>query len=257
MKKSFFISCVLALSSAGLHAQTIELDIQPTVYKKTYPIGEGEGQVSNIPLPIGEWTTIRGDDYTGSTKGGESYKFREMFLTNVTDGNLNHFLYVKAKVSSTQVKWLDELCKGEDFIYKNDYGAKLWDQRCLTIRQSTFLQKSDNKVQQISRDYLNKNNIKFKLDAIGLSLTQYSRQGKYLVINLTVFPSNYGLENPTAASEVSSPWHLSNYKADPKKVKFIDALKTWAENYSDVLFKSFNEDKKQNVDIPAFAWSAN
>lgn len=49
----------------------------------------------------------------------------------------------------------------------------------------------------------------------------------------------------------ASPWHASNYKSDPKKVKFVEALTKWVETYSDALFKNF-QDEKTKTEVPAF-----
>ena len=152
---------LLALRCVPSHSQVVELtDIQGQKYQRNYPMLSGSTTYVNLPLPEGEWTVIRGDEYTvGSTEK----KMREIFLATVRDvstGNavkdLANFLYVNANINGMPFRWFDEPCKGEDFIYMNKYDSGMWNQRCMTIRQSTFLSKSDNKVQQLSRNYFEK-----------------------------------------------------------------------------------------------------
>ena len=58
---------------------------------------------------------------------------------------------------------------------------------------------------------------------------RYGDVNKSLSYKLYIFPSNYGLDNPLAANINTSPWSTFNYTNDPQKVKFIEAVKTYAE----------------------------
>ena len=260
MIKKFLTGICISVVAMSAFAQFAELDMQPTNYQNNYPFGEGEVQVTNIPLPEGEWTVIRGNDITLQTRRdrGETspYKMREVFISNVNNGRLNHFLYVYAQVTGISMYFNDEPCKGDNFIYKNDYGTRMWDQRCLTIQQGQVLGDQNSKPQQVARDFFAKNGIKFIPESLSVQFSQFDHIGRYLVVRLRIFPANYGLENPVISAGVSGHWTAANYKNYPNKVNFIEALKKWAENYSDVLYKSFKEGKPQNVVIPAFAWSA-
>ncbi len=254
MKESLskFLMPILLMVACATHAQNVELeDIQGQQYQKNYPIGDGSSVTYNIPLPEGEWVVVRGNTYTTNNTAA---KMKELFLATSDKQKLNAFMYIRAKVDGTSTRWLDEPCKGEDFLYRNDYGMKLWDQRCLTIRQSTFLQNSDNKVQQMAREFFAKQGIKYDVDAISVRFMTYTRGGKYLYVDIATFPSNYGLTAPTAASPVTSAWHRVNFGADPQKARYVKELAEWAEKYSEVIFKSFEQEKRQNVEIPAFGW---
>lgn len=240
-------SLVLGLLCAAANAQYIDFEVQGKKFSNSYDIHYA------VPLPKGEWTGVRGNEYTVTIRDSNP-KFREVVLSNIENNNLNMSVYLKAKVDDISARWLDEPCKGEDFIYKNDYGTNLWKQRCLTIRASEYLQKADNKMQQISRDFYAKMNLKHPYNNLQVNITQYDSNGRFLQIQFYVFPNNYGLENPLVSVMAASPWHLSNYKADPKKVKFIESLKVWAEKYSDVLYQSYSTGKNNLTEVPAFTW---
>lgn len=240
-----FVWCSISLPAT---AQFVELNQQGQKFEKNYELS-GDGQLFySIPLPAGTWTFVRGNEITTNVTNS---KMREQVLSNIDNGTLNMSAFIRAKVDSNPVKWNDEPCKGNDFIYKNDYGLTLWDQRCLTIRTGTYLQQSDNKVQQISRDFYTNNNIKYPQNCLQVTYTQYARNGRFLNVQFYVLPENYGLENPITAVLTSSPWHLSNYKNDPKKVKFIEAIRTWAESYAEALNQTFVDGKATKMFGPS------
>ena len=251
------IFLLLAFRCVTSPAQMVELTgIEGQKYQRNYPMVSGTTTFVNLPLPEGELTVIRGDEYT---VGMTQKKMREIFLVTVKDVNkgndvkdLVNFIYVKASISSSSFDWSDQPCKGEDWIYINEYDSSVLGQRCMTIRQSMFLNRSDNKVHQLTRSYFDKNNISFVNGGLTLSVTIFNRSGKFWLMNFVVFPTLYGLEKPTEGMD--SPWHLKKYKSDPEKVLFIDKLKVWAEAYSDIIFNNFKNEKQSTVYLPEFVF---
>jgi hypothetical protein len=239
-----------------LGAQTVELSgIAGQKFSSNYPIVNGSTTYINIPLPAGEWTVIRGNEWVVQNT---SKKMREIFLINTMDKSINgaiqksvrYAIYVNTTIDSTSTRWLDEPCKGEDFIYSNKYNSGMWDQRCLTIRQEGYLARSDNKVQQIARNYLDKNNISYVTSRIQVKYMMYNRAGKFIELTISVFPTDSGFEKPNEG--VDSPWHLSSYRKDPEKIKFIESLRIWAEKYSDAIYSNFMSDKPLEISVPKF-----
>ena len=258
MKIKIF-AIALTMGTVVSYAQYVKLNIQPTDYEKNYPMGQDESLTTNIPLPNGIWKTIQGDENSRPTVNkrgieGPPFKFRQIWMINERNGVLLHHLSITAKVNSLPMTFTDELCKGDDYIYKNNYGTKLWDQRCLTINQAPYLNQSGNHTQEMMQDYLNSKNIQYRHESINLTIQQFSRNGKNAKISLRFFPSNYGFIDPVSASGLASPWGISNIKSDPQKTKFINAIIDWAENYASIFFKSFDEEKAQDTPIPEFSW---
>lgn len=258
IKKIIFSGSFLFATLLG--AQTVELSgIAGQKFSSNYPIVNGSTTYINIPLPAGEWTVIRGNEWVVQST---SKKMREIFLINTLDKSINgdikksvrHNIYINTTIDSTSTRWLDEPCKGEDFIYSNKYNSGMWDQRCLIVRQDGYLARSDNKVQQSTRNYLDKNNISYTNSTISVKYMMYNRAGKFLELWIAVFPTDYGFEKPTEG--VSSPWHLSSYRKDPEKVKFIEGLRIWAEKYSDALYSNFMSDKPVTISVPKFNYPA-
>jgi hypothetical protein len=150
---SFWTACiaaVLTLTATTANAQYVPLDMQGQKFSKFIDLGPEGSPMYSIPLPQGEWTFVRGNE---NTTNGSGSKMRATVLSDVTDGKLNMSMYFNAKVDNIPTRWGEEPCKINDAIYRNDYGTSLWDQRCTTIRVGGYLQQSDDKVQQISRDF--------------------------------------------------------------------------------------------------------
>jgi len=258
IKKIIFSGSFLFATLLG--AQTVELSgIAGQKFSSNYPIVNGSTTYINIPLPNGEWTVVRGNEWAVQST---DKKMREIFLINTLDKSINgviqksvrHNIYINTTIDFTSTRWLDEPCKGEDFIYSNKYNSGIWDQRCLTIRQDGYLSRSDNKVQQITRNYLDKNNISYTTSTIRVRYVMYNRAGKFLELAIAVFPTDYGFEKPTEG--VDSPWHLSSYRKDPEKIKFIEGLRIWAEKYSDAIYSNFMSDKLATISVPKFNYPA-
>jgi hypothetical protein len=246
---AFFLFFVFSIA----HAQFVELDIQGQKFTKRFDVAYDGVVYNTVPLPAGDWTAVRGNQFT--TSGNVSVRFEEIVMSNIENKNLNMSIYIKSKIDSNQAKWTDEPCKINDAIYKNNYGMTLWDQRCTSIRLSQYLQQSDNKVQQVSRDFYSKQGVKHAYNTLQVTFTQYLRSGNYLQVMFYIFPNNYGFENPVSDVLASHPWAPSNYKSDPEKVKFVEQLTAWAENYSNQLYKDFVSGKPLSTEISAFVYS--
>ena len=234
------------------HAQFVDLNFQGQKYSENFIVVNSGTTYANIPLPKGEWTAVRGNERT--TSGPRGAKMRELILSDIANSQLNMSIFVTVRVNSSRFQWSDEPCKGSDFIYKNDFGTTLFDQRCLTIKLDTYLQNVNSDVQQISRDFYVKNGLKIQYITLQVTMTQFTSSGKFLKVQFYIFPGNYGFENPTTSVIVTHPWYVSNYINDPEKVKFIQQLATWANNYSDILYNGFQEEKQQKAEVKPFAY---
>jgi hypothetical protein len=208
--------------------------------------------VMNYPLPDGEWTLSN----TGSTKSstGQNFRFHYLFPKSSKIGTeskkLEIALYLSTFTDDKPINWNNEPCKGE-FIYKNDYGTKLWDQRCLTIYEGSFLTSSNTTQNQI-RNYLENQGIEFQTSGLYVKYTQYNRRGRFIELSFVIFPQNYQLEAPLVGA--SSTWNTINYSKDPAKVKFIEALKQWAEKYVAAVDKNFSEEKLPGIRVEKFTY---
>jgi hypothetical protein len=171
---------------------------------------------------------------------------REMVLAQVNKSNqLIAAIFFTTNLASTPYKWDPNYCQdvNDNFIYSNKYGTDLWKERCTNIMATGYLQSSTPGQNRV-RDFYNSRGIKFDSNAVRVQTSEIDTIGNILRIDLFYFPNTYGLENPSVGNATMSPWFKTNYKQDPKKVKFIDGLKQWADEYSNLQNKHFSGSDK-------------
>lgn len=226
MKTKFisFVLLTLIVFSAGVRAAAIEIG---QTLRGVLPItGQNDVDVyATLPLPEGEW--IVGFTKATASSNGKNL-FRSIALYQTDEGRVKQGVYANVKVQGPGTQWIDEPCKDASVLFKNDYGTRLWKQKCLVIRTSAFLQ-SSNETSRTSLATLSAKDIKTDFNSLTVRYTRYGDGDKFYIFEIHVFPSTYGLENPVISVLSASPWAAHNYVNDPEKVRFIDALKAYAE----------------------------
>ena len=203
----------------------------------------GERVLHNIILPEGDWLISRVINYEASIVRGDFQKIpmRSISLAQVDKNNrLLMGIFIRTNISSRQIKWNDDPCKGSDFLFMTTFETRFWNQKCLSISLAGFLQQN-NSAQNLSREFYIQRGIQYSANTLRASITRFDDRGKYLGVEIYLFPENYGFENPTESVLARHPWHSSLYKSDSKKVKFLKAYSAWAESYANVLFKMFDD----------------
>lgn len=265
-KKFTLLLLAILLIKTNFAFASSDLPKQGDIFTGSYQVISdglfGKKLVRSIPLPEGEWIVVNAWDRKSVNRGSvgssvEPIMLREMILAQVNKSKqLTAAMYFTTNIDSRAYKWDPEYCKdaNDRFIYSNTYGTQLWQQRCTNIQATTYLQSStpgQNKV----RDFYNSNGIKFDSNAITVQTSEYDHNGNILRLDLFYFPSAYGLENPVIGNVTMSPWFKTNYKQDPKKVKFIDGLKQWADEYSNLQNKYFSGSDKPVDKIELYKFS--
>lgn len=179
-----------------------------------------------IPLSPGKWIVY--SVFNRKSTGGASANLKDVRLINVFEGVLSEALEVTAKVDSTSIRWNDEPCKIEPVLYKNDYGTRLWKQKCLTVRPITFLQNNNAETRSVLKS-LSDRGIKHDFNSLNAVYTRYGDYDKFLIISSHFFPSNYGLANPVVGIMNTSPFHPSLIGEDQKNKAMVDALSAYME----------------------------
>lgn len=262
---SFVFSAVVLLNISIGFAST-DLPKQGDIIVGSYQVISdgllGKKLVRSIPLPEGDWIVVNAWDRKSINRPSvgsslEPIMLREMVLAQINKSNqLTVAIYFTTNIDSRAYGWDPEYCKdvNDNFIYSNTYGTQLWQQRCTNIRATTYLQSStpgQNKV----RDFYNSKGIKFDSNAITVQTSEYDRNGNILRLDIFYFPSAYGLENPVVGNVTMSPWFKTNFKQDSKKVKFIEGLKHWADEYSNLQNKYFSGSDKPVDKIELYKFS--
>ena len=188
---------------------------------------DGGDPFATVPLiDGGKWTVEA--NYVYISTNTQKSAFRHTNLIQTDGDRVLSSIEAGEKVDSSFIKQSNEPCKVDNVYYKNNYNSSVWKQKCLVISPVTWLQNTNQYSSSVLAD-LNKRGIKNDFNAIRISYTRYGDVNKFLSYSLFIFPSNYGLENPLAANMNASPWASSIYTNDPQKVKFIEAVKAYAE----------------------------
>ncbi len=205
---------------------------------------------ATYPLIEGSWAV----EYIGPRANHSSSNFfRYIRLMQFEDDKVKSASEYSIKVDGPTTRWSDEPCKVESALYKNNYGTRLWKQKCLVIESVTFLQ-NHNEANQVNLTSLANRGIRNDSNSIKITYTRYGDFDKFMRVSYHFFPSVYGLENPTIGTMNTSPWNSANFVSDPTKVQFISALTRYAE----VLVKHLDmayESGSSGAPIPQFIYS--
>ncbi len=246
-----------ALSSALLAQDLVSPgDTLKKVYRVTEPSFGGTRLLHSIPLPPDDWLVVRTENYETSSKGGglERIPMRSVTLAKITkDNHLAMGVFVRSNTSSQRTRWTDEPCKGSDFLFMNNFGGGIWNQKCLTIRLQTFLQ-TNNAAQDQSRELAATRGVKYSANTLTASITRLDDKGRFLTVMVYLFPERYGFENPVESVLARHPWHASLFKADPEKVKFVNAYAKWAESYAETIFKLYDNPTASIEEVKIFSY---
>lgn len=266
MRTKTLIFALFLMGLCNLSVASTDLPKQGDVLKGSYQIHAngllGKSLLRSIPLPEGDWIVVNAWDRPSVNNALNGNKvspvqLREMVLAQVNKNNqLIAAIYFTTNLESHAYKWDPNYCNdvNDNFIYSNKYGTDLWHQRCTNIVATGYLQSStpgQNKV----REFYNAKGIKFDSSSIRVQTSEYDHMGNILRLDLFYFPNTYGLENPSTGNATMSPWFKTNYKQDPKKVKFIDGLKKWSDDYSNLQNKFFSGSDKNVESINLYQFT--
>lgn len=228
-----FLAALLATSSTSFSAPLEVGDAASNVLEMHL---DGATPFASVPLTEGQGWTIEFTNLRTSTN--TQSRFRSTNLVQSQNDKVVASIEVNEKVDGTTIKLTDEPCKVDNVYLKNDYGTRLWKQKCLVIRPVTWLQ-GTNKYTTDLLASLAKRGIKNDFNAIKLSYTRYGDINKFLSYSMFLFPSTFGLDNSMAPSMNASPWSMNNFTSDPEKVKFIEEVKSYGEYMVTELDKAY------------------
>ena len=211
-----------------IHTQIASAFLVGEKYSTSFPVVNARGSVFyKLPLPKGVWeVSYVNHRSTNST----NQSMVDVGLILIEDNFLKATVEITAASTSTQTRWSDEPCKLESIYHKNNYGTRLWTQKCLTLNPITFLQK-DNKITNDAIQDFARRGVKHDFNAVRFAYTRYGDLSKFLVYKLSIFPSVYGLDNKLQSVINASPWHPANAQIDPEKSRFIGELVNFSERF--------------------------
>lgn len=196
--------------------------------------------VAKIPLPAGTWEVT--DSVLRKSTGNQAADLREVRLIQVGKDDqgpvLQHALEIIMKVDGPNIRWNDEPCKISPVLAMNDFGTRLFQQKCLTLIPDRFLQNNNGSTQRLLAT-LAQRGVRHDFNALTLSYTRYGDFGYFLIVRQFFFPSRYGQENPRIGILNESPWHPSQVAMDPQRKKLVDAIFQYGERNVPALDKAY------------------
>lgn len=211
--------------------------------------GRNESEVyATYPLIEGKWSV----EYIKLRTNNSNSNFRDVNLMQFDGGKLKLASEYSIKVDGSTTRWIDEPCKVEPTLYKNNYGTDLWRQKCLVIEPITFLQNNNDATRTALASLANRG-IKNDFNSLRITYTRYGDADKFMRVKYHFFPSVYGLENPTVGIMNTSPWSPVNFVSDPAKVQFINAFTRYAELLAKNLDMAY-ESGSSGSPIPQFIY---
>ena len=217
-KVLFILSLVFVTSNAFAMAEGEKITGRVAIQ------GESGSTKFYVPLPLGEWEVT----YTRERRGtGSAPKMRDAGLMLFEGGRLKSVIEMTAYIESRPMRWTDEPCKGTEATYfKNDFGSRLWEQKCLVAIPATFLQKTNEPTRK-ALEKLAQRNIVNEFNAIKLMYSRYDNKGMFVIYRQFIFPGYFGFENPKESVLNSWSWYPPVAEKDPAKKTFIDLVQQY------------------------------
>lgn len=205
--------------------------------------------VAKIPLPAGTWEVT--DSVLRKSTGNQAADLREVRLIQVVKDDqgpvLQHALEVIMKVDGPNIRWNDEPCKISPVLAMNNYGTRLFQQKCLTLISDRFLQNNNSSTQRLLAT-LAQRGVRHDFNALNLSYTRYGDFGYFLIVRQFFFPSRYGQENPRIGIPNESPWHPSQVAINPQRKRLVDAVFKYGEQIVPALDKAYLRDESGPIE---------
>lgn len=195
-----------------------------------------------IPIPPGNWQVAYRNRYrAANNSAGNANHFVDTVLIEVDNRVLRKLLYVGVNDDSDLIKrYTSEPCKRDDTIHRNDYGTRLWTQRCLLVTHVPDYLNSNNKGISATRALLINSGVSFPNTVFGMAYTQFDTYGNSLNVVLRFNPEAYGFAD-TSSSYNFSPWHKDLIQKDQARSQFASRVINYSEAYAAALQNAFNK----------------
>ncbi|MBW8467145.1 MAG: hypothetical protein K0M67_02680 [Thiobacillus sp.] len=225
MKKPFLTIALLLYSALGWTQS------KGDIVSEYLPITDKDGKevVAKAPLPPGSWHVVSAV-IRNSSGGNTRAVMKDVTLDNIAEGRVRMALFITARVNNYPIRWEDDFCT--DFprlLSKNDFGTRFYKQKCIIVWMNTFLQSQSDGARS-TRAYLDGLGVKYDSNQIGFSYGRHGDIGRFLIYELSFFPSNYGLDNPVVTNLSDSPYYPANIQKSPEKAAFAKSVMAYAES---------------------------
>ncbi len=195
-----------------------------------------------IPIPPGNWQVAYSNRYRApNNSAGNANHHVETVLIEIDNKVLRKLLYVRVNDDTDLIKrYTEEPCKRDNTIHRNDFGTRLWTQRCLLVTHVPDYLSEDSKAISATRALLINNKVSFPNTVFGMAYTQFDTYGNYLTVSLRFNPEAYGFTD-TSSSYNFSPWHKDLIQKDQARAQFASRVINYSEAYATALQSAFNK----------------
>jgi len=203
-----------------------------------------------IPLPSGVWTIAYAGQFEGPRmqkanseitgyNGEASNRFEELVLIQANGSNLQSMLDVTFNTTNELKTYADNLCTANPAYLKDDYGTKLWKQRCLEVGSATNGINSDQSAKgKAVRAFINSKNLLTPGTFVAMNYAQYDRDGSRINIRLNENPNSHGLDDQLDSTGLSQ-WNHEVISRYPQKQQFMNKFADFSKAYAKEVFKNF------------------
>jgi hypothetical protein len=180
-----------------------------------------------VPLPPGDWKLVALGDSNNNTNNIRVLKGHFIQTAGRDGKEMRGRVSFTVTTSPVRGDWtLPAICSRTDFLanYSKPALAKGFDCAWVTAYGLVRPNRPTDELNQFY-DYVDQNKIKNPATVVGVSY--YLSDGPtYLALDYAFNPDLEGV--PTAGTSL---WHPDRYKEVPKRVSYVEVLKTWAQEW--------------------------
>lgn len=237
MNKIIILVCLLGIISTACSTLTsLEKNILPeSIYENSIQVG-----TKNVPLPEGKWIVIG---------RGISDDFFIVYLLNEHENRL--FSYIKITVDSPYLEAKYGYSASKDLNRNNMHHVvsnsnsvgEAQDGWYINNAIVHFTPKNKSSAVGAAADYIKSHNYTISNNMIKVAhrFTGKLSKGRFLQVEYNYNPEAHGFPKSNSENWNTSEWNAVRTNNDPRKVAFIDKLKSEHEQWHEKVKNGFND----------------
>ncbi len=214
---------------AGHTASASKLERQyPPGTPISNPVVVGKKQ---IPLPPGQWTVAG----VRSSRNSELKKILDLFLIDVKSGVLQHAASITTNMSPPKRHqgWLTHsTCSSKSSLHLvTKSSSEGEDQECWWVRYwPTSTPPKKDSAWKRALDFAITQGIELPTNFVTVGY-RLADDAHFLNVYYLFSPEVDGIVSPGRTAQNPSVWHVDRFGRDPKKVEYVNRLKTWGASW--------------------------
>ncbi len=244
MRRIAMIGILLGAMCALAGCVTTETDRPSPAIGSKFTGSFDVGNNVQIPLPEGEWELT--SNGAGTNSGGQH--FYRPALVQIKNGVLHGIIMANSALNDARAPGFGEGyvfnkdCTRNDVLYaKVASNFENGPQDCWGINHFTMTLGQNTPREYVERNkYLQDRRIAIPITMVAVGFHFADRAPHYLDVLYYWNPEADGFSPPKNSEWRSSDWHKDRVYLDPKKVAYIEGLKTWGASWHERVKAGFN-----------------